>query len=203
MPLPEPIASYLTPGTTVFDYVVMPAIIFVARATDTSLGTLRLVFLSKGQHRAMRIVGFFEVLIWITAASQLLQNLTSWVCYLAWAGGFSMGGIIGFKIERKLAIGQQLMRIISDRPVDAFLKALSEHKQGYTVLDGSGAKGPVKMIFVAMNRQDIPVINALIEQYLPGVFHTIDDIQTGSGYFHSKRSGLGLNGFMWPLRKGK
>lgn len=185
------------------DYALIPLIIFLSRATDTSLGTMRQVFLSKGQHSAMRIVGFFEVLIWITAASQLLQNFTSWVCYLAWAGGFTVGGFIGFAIERRLAIGQQLMRIISDRPVEAFLAALSQNGQGYTVLDGQGAKGPVKMIFIAMNRADIAIIDRLISQHIPGVFHTIDDIQVGSGYYHSKRKGLGLDGFMWPLRKGK
>lgn len=192
-------------GTDPFwvNHALIPLVIFLSRLTDTSLGTMRLVFLSKGQHRAMRIVGFFEVLIWITAASQLLQNFTSWMCYLAWAGGFTAGGMVGFAIERRLAIGQQLMRIISDRPVDAFLIALTQNGQGFTVLDGQGAKGPVKMIFIAMNRTDITVIDSLIRTYLPGAFHTIDDIQVGSGYYHSKRKGLGLDGLLWPIRKGK
>ena len=52
-----------------FSYVLMPLLIFMARICDVSIGTIRIIFVSKGKRNIAPILGFFEVLIWITALS--------------------------------------------------------------------------------------------------------------------------------------
>ena len=80
------------------NYLILPLIIFLARTIDTSLGTLRIVMISRGNRKAVRLVGFVEVLLWVIAIGQIIQNLNNWAGYLAWALGFTAGSIIGFKI---------------------------------------------------------------------------------------------------------
>jgi uncharacterized protein YebE (UPF0316 family) len=65
------------------NWVIIPALIFMARLVDVSLGTLRIVFVSKGNKNLAPILGFVEVLIWLVAIGQVMQNLTNFACYLA------------------------------------------------------------------------------------------------------------------------
>jgi hypothetical protein len=88
--------SVLLFGSGFFTWIVLPILIFVARILDVSLGTVRLVFVSRGFKFLAPLVGFFEVLIWILAMGQIMQHLTNPVCYIAYAGGVSDG-----VVERK------------------------------------------------------------------------------------------------------
>ncbi|MEN9839865.1 MAG: hypothetical protein RL177_1344, partial [Bacteroidota bacterium] len=62
---------------SVFDWFVLPAIIFFARLTDVTLGTLRILFISRSLRYTAPVVGFFESLIWLFAISQIVQNLNN------------------------------------------------------------------------------------------------------------------------------
>jgi len=128
----------------VYDWVVFPLIIFLARMTDVSLGTLRSVLASKGKKKIVPFIGFVEVLIWLFAISSILQNLHSITSYLAWAGGYATGIYLGLVIEEKLAIGNQVMRIITNQDCEKLIETIKQANFGITVLDGHGARGPVK-----------------------------------------------------------
>ena len=95
----------------VFNWVILPALIFVSRIFDVSFGTLRIIFVSRGKRSIAPFLGFFEVLIWLLAISQIMQNLNNFACYIAYAGGFAMGNYIGMRIEEKLAMGTMIIRV--------------------------------------------------------------------------------------------
>ncbi|MFT4543629.1 MAG: hypothetical protein ACI9UR_002019 [Bacteroidia bacterium] len=185
------------------NYLLLPLIIFLARTIDTSLGTLRIVMISRGNRKAVRLVGFVEVLLWIIAIGQIIQNLNNWAGYLAWAAGFSVGSMIGFKIEDRLALGKHQLRIITSQPVDRFLSALKEINQGFTVFDGMGATGPVKQVFLILNRQNNKEVTALVNKHIPTSFCSVSDVMaTDSGVFNSKKRELfNLSGLLLPLKK--
>jgi uncharacterized protein YebE (UPF0316 family) len=169
------------------DWVLFPAIIFLARMGDVSLGTLRGVLSAKGKKKITPFIGFFEVLIWLLAISQLMQNLSNFLCYFAWAGGYACGIFLGLTIEEKLAIGTQLIRIITSEDPEPLTGALREENRGYTVFDGAGARGPVKMIFTVVQRKEMEEIETLIEKHLPGAFYSIEDVK------ESEKTGYALS----------
>ena len=73
-----------------FDFVdaypwLLPVIIFFGRICDVTLGTLRIIFVSKGEKRKAPIVGFFEVFIWVVVISQIFSNATNIFAYIAYA----------------------------------------------------------------------------------------------------------------------
>jgi uncharacterized protein YebE (UPF0316 family) len=187
------------------NYLILPLIIFLARTIDTSLGTLRIVMISRGNRKAVRLVGFVEVLLWVIAIGQIIQNLNNWAGYLAWALGFTLGSVIGFEIEDRLALGKHQLRIITSQPIDSFLSALKKLNQGFTVFDGMGATGPVKQIFLILNRQNNEEITALVNEHIPTSFCSVSDVMaTDSGIFNSKKRELfNLSGLLLPLRKSK
>ncbi len=167
-----------------FSWVILPIIIFFSRLTDVSLGTLRHVFISKGYRKIVPLLGFIEVLIWIIVVAQVMQNLSNWVCYVAYAGGFAAGTYVGLLIEEKLALGLQVIRVITNQNCEELIADLKSNNHGVTVVDAQGAVGPVKMLFTIIKRKNVPLVVDRISTYLPNAFFTIEDIKnTNQGVF--------------------
>ena len=98
---------------------------------------------SKGKKKIAPFIGFFEILIWIVAISKIIQNLDNWACYIAYAGGFATGNFIGMLLEEKLALGHQLIRVItSDEPIE-LVNSLRDQGYGVTVSPAEGLNGKV------------------------------------------------------------
>lgn len=170
-----------------YDWVILPLIIFVSRVCDVSLGTLRHVFISKGYRTIVPVLGFFEVLIWIIVVAQVMKNLNNVACYIAFAGGFAAGTYVGMFIEERLALGLQVIRIITNHNCDDLMKALIEHHHGLTVVDAEGSTGPVKMIFTVIKRKNVRDVVQLIRKYNPSAFYSIEDIKNAKkGIFTSE-----------------
>ena len=166
--------------TDIFRWVLMPLLIFLARMCDVTLGTLRNVFISKGLRHIVPVIGFFEVLIWLISMRQIMQHLDNIMCYVSFAGGFSMGTYVGLKIESRLALGVQVIRIITNQESLKLIEALKQENIGITVIDGQGAKGPVKIIFTIANRKDIEIIRRLINTHNPQAFYSIEDVRAAN-----------------------
>ncbi len=177
---------------TDFDYyswIILPIIIFCSRMCDVTLGTLRHIFISKGFKKIVPLLGFIEVLIWIVVVAQVMKNLNNVACYVAWAGGFAMGTYLGLKIEERLALGLQVIRIITNQNCDDLIAALKKENHGITVVDAQGGMGPVKMVFTIMKRQNVYSAEKLIQIHNPTAFYTIEDIKnTSQGVFTGSTS---------------
>jgi uncharacterized protein YebE (UPF0316 family) len=189
---------------SLFNWVVLPVLIFIARMCDVSLGTLRNVFIGKGLRRVVPIVAFFEVLIWLISIRQVMNHLDNPICYIAFAGGFATGTYVGMYIERRLALGLQVLRIITAQAPHALIHALTEANVGITVVDGHGAKGPVKIIFTIIKRKDLQQIRDLIKKYNPNAFYTVEDIRHANlGVFPDLTGGPGSMEYIRRIFPGR
>jgi len=192
-----------------FDYyswITLPLIIFFSRVCDVSLGTLRHVFIAKGFRSIVPILGFFEVLIWIIVVAQVMKNLNNVACYLAWAGGFATGTYVGLYLEERLALGLQVIRIITNQNCDELISALKNDNHGVTIVNAQGAIGPVKMIFTIIKRSNVQKVSKLIQKYNPTAFYSVEDIKNASmGVFTENPSGTSFSTIrrMFPSGKGK
>jgi len=163
--------------SSLFQFVVLPLLIFFARIMDVSLGTLRIIFVSRQKKLLSAATGFFEVLIWLLAITQVLTNLTSWIHFFAYATGFATGNYVGIWIDERLAMGMCVLRIITKRKATMLLEALREADIGYTVVDAEGATGPVHIIFIVLKRRNIEDVLKMVGQFNPNAFYTIEDVR--------------------------
>ena len=171
-----------------FNWIVLPLLIFVSRLADVSLATLRHIFVSKGYKTLVPILGFFEVLIWLIAIRQIFNNVDNLACYIAWAGGFSAGTYLGMYLEEKMALGMQIIRIITNDDTDKLVNAFKNSQQGITVVNGQGAIGPVKIIFTVVKRTNKPEIVKLIEEHAPNAFYSVEEIKNSEhGVFRNSK----------------
>jgi len=66
-----------------YNWVILPLMIFCARIIDQTIGTLRVVFLSKGYKNIAPILGFFESLIWFLVVRDVITNISVPLCLVA------------------------------------------------------------------------------------------------------------------------
>lgn len=185
-----------------FTWIIIPALIFLARVSDVTIGTLRIVFVSKGFKALAPIMGFFEVFIWLLAMSKIFQNLDNWLYYVAYSAGFATGNYIGLIIEERLALGFVNLRIITQVSGQPLIKRLSSEGYGVTAVDATGSQGQVNIIYCIIKRSDFRQVSQLIYEYNPKAFFTIEDIRfANQGVFPVRSILRGHGNFPW--RKGK
>ena len=194
----------LTPDSWLFTWVMLPALIFFARIMDQSIGTLRLIFISKGMKNIAPFLGFFEVIIWLLAIGQIMQHLDNWLCYVAYGAGFAAGNFIGITLEEKLSIGTSIIRVILSNESPDLIMALKSHNFGLTILDAEGAKGKVKVLFSIIRRKEIPVFLETLHNHHSSAFYTIEDVKEAKeGVFKYVQQKSLMSGLASMLKKVK
>lgn len=170
-----------------YTYILLPLMIFSLRIIDVSMGTLRIIFVSKGFKKLAPLIGFFEILIWIFAVSRIMENLNNWICYFAYAGGFATGNLVGMILEERLAIGHELIRVITKKEAVELTDALKDKGFGITSIKANGINGEVAVLYIIINRKKINEVLAIIKQYNPQAIYTVEDLKSiNREIFHGK-----------------
>lgn len=159
-----------------FDYLILPLLIFFLRICDVSLDTMRIIFMTKGYRSIAPVIGFFEILIWIVAITRIMQNLNNWVCYVAYAAGFATGNYVGMLLDEKLAIGHELIRVITKIEPVGLAEKLRKAGFGVTSVNATGMQGDVGIHYVIVNRKNLKTAIGIIEQHSPTAFYTVENI---------------------------
>jgi len=197
-------SSFLNSDT--FTYVILPLLIFIARICDVSIGTMRIIFVSKGKKYIAPILGFFEVFIWIIAISKIMQNLDNYINYVAYAAGFATGNFVGMIIEEKLAIGIQMIRVFISENGMELVKTLNSNGFGATTVEAHGAKEKVHIIYTIVHRNEMEQVLEVINAFNPRAFYTIEDVKAvNEGIFNPRKqnSGFPFTNIMRSWRPGK
>lgn len=160
-----------------FTWVVLPLLIFLGRIADQSMGTLRVIFISKGYKYLAPLIGFFESIIWLLAVSQIMQHLDNIVCFVAYGAGFGMGNYVGILLEEKLSLGNVIIRVILRSDSPELIAHLRETGFGFTLLNAEGSQGSVKVLFLVIRRQKAQHLIGILNKFNPNAFYTIEDVK--------------------------
>jgi len=160
-----------------FRWFVLPAMIFLARVSDVSIATVRIMFVMNGKRKTATFLGFFESLIWLLAIGQIFQYINNPISYVAYAGGYATGTFVGMLIEGKLAVGMLIVRAILPELSPSLLTALSNEGFGYTLVDARGSRGNVKILFSVVERKRLPRFIERLRHYHPKAFYTVEQVR--------------------------
>lgn len=163
--------------SSVFTWVIFPILIFLSRVFDVTLGTIRIIFVSRSKRLLAPILGFFEVLIWIIAITQIMQNLNNWFYYIAYAGGFAMGNYVGIILEEKLALGTLIVRVFLVNDDSSLRDGLYKAGFGVTSVDACGMNGNIKIIYTVVKRKDLDQVIEIIEKCNAKAFYSVEEIK--------------------------
>ncbi len=161
-----------------FTYIVVPLLICLARIIDVSLGTIRIIMISRGNRALASFLGFFEVIIWLIAITQVLQNLNNVVSYFAYGLGFALGNFFGISLENKLAIGTQAIQIVTEENLKTLSMLLREEGFRVTNLVASGISGQLDFLYVVVPRKRVKKVLDIVKEFDPKAFISISDVRS-------------------------
>ncbi len=168
----------------IIHYVGLPGLVFFARVIDVTLGTLRIIFISRGKKYIAPILGFVETFIWIMAVGQIVRNINDPWSYVAYAAGFASGTVVGMLIEDRLAIGTLIIRTILPGDTHELIDRLHKAGYGVTCVPGEGVYGPVTLVYTVIKRKDLQIVTAIIHALHPKAFLSIEEVRsTAEGIF--------------------
>ncbi|MEQ8848395.1 DUF5698 domain-containing protein [Botrimarina sp.] len=155
----------------------LAALIFALRVVDVSIGTFRTIAVVRGRVATSVALGFFEVLVWVTTVTHVIQRASDngWLL-LAYAGGFSAGNAAGIWVDRRLALGSVIVRIVSRGDAGALAERLRTHGPRVLTFQGSDRGEPLTLLYIATRRRRV---RRLIESALeidPDLLYAIDQL---------------------------
>lgn len=191
--------------TPFFLWFILPALIILARVTDVTIGTLRIIFVMRSVKWLAALLGFVEVFIWIIVISRLMSHSTNIIHYAAYAAGFALGNLIGIAIEEKLAIGYQTVRAITMQDIESLVADLKEHGFGATIIPAFGIRGGrTTILFTTVRRRNVGTVLGLLQQHTPRAFVAVEDVRSAREGVFPVYGDSRLTSRLFPFaRKGK
>ncbi|MDY0002797.1 MAG: DUF5698 domain-containing protein [Polyangia bacterium] len=160
---------------------LLALLIFCFRVVDVSLGTVRTLSVVQGRITLSVVLGFFEVLIWITAVSQVIAGIReSALLLIAYAGGFAAGNAVGILIESRIGLGSVVVRLISTKAGHDIADALRGNGWRLTTFLGEGRNGPVTLIYLTCPRRVLPSVIERARAIDPQVFWAVESLREQS-----------------------
>jgi uncharacterized protein YebE (UPF0316 family) len=184
-------------NSDLYAWVILPILVFGARVLDVTLGTMRIIYVSRGKKYLAPLLGFIEVFIWIAMVSQIVHSANNIVAYLAYAAGFAAGNFVGMNIEDRLALGTLVVRAFIQSQAAELVSHLRQAGYGVTTVDSMGSTGPVAMVYTIVPRRKLEEVLSIIHLTHPHAFLSIEDVRsTHEGIFphDAKLSNRGLFG---------
>lgn len=146
--------------------------IFVARICDVSIGTFRTIMTVQGRSVISFFLAIAELLIWITVASTVIHQIKDTpVLALFYALGFATGNVVGIALERKIAIGMTILKVITRSAGNVIADRLRAAGQPVTVFLGEGMHGPVQELYIACRRRDVKKNLKIVMEEDPDAFY--------------------------------
>ena len=162
-----------------FYVVLLGVAIFFARIVDVSLGTLRTISIVHGRKWMAFWIGFFEIIIWLTVVSTVIYKVKETpVLGIFYAFGFATGSMVGIQMEKWLALGDIILRVISRENPDALAATMRGAGYAVTTFQGQGKSGPVVELYIVCRRRDLKELLRFIHEIEPNAFYVTE--QTGS-----------------------
>jgi len=78
---------------------------------------------------------------------------------------------VGTLLERRIALGHAVLRVISNRNATMMAEKLRERGHAVTTFEGEGRSGPVRELCIVCRRKDLKEIIPMVRKIEPDVFY--------------------------------
>lgn len=158
-----------------------PLAIFILRSLDQTASTFRTLVTSQGRRALAWALGLAQAFLFLLAFSGLLAELDQPLSILAFAAGYGTGTFLGITIDRWIAPGHSILRVVSTGKGAALVQALRQQGRGVTEMAGRGLAGTVTVILCAIPRRRVEPARRALLAIDPEAFITVEDIRVLHG----------------------
>jgi len=166
-------------------------LILFAKIIEVSIRTIRTVLLIKGERRIAAIIGFFEILLWITIVTRVISDLSDDpLKAIVYALGFSIGIYVGSTLESKIGIGLSEIQVnVKASQSKELVEELREEGYAVTEIKAEGQKADRVILSLFVQRTKVNQIVFKITNMHPKAVITTSDVKPISGGYGLKRNG--------------
>jgi len=179
--------------------LLLPLIVLVARIVETSLETIRTIYINRGHTNLAAGIGVVKVAIWLLSTGLVLTNLHNILGIIAYIAGYAIGTILGMHIEEKISIGSVVVRVFVPTDPLPLMKKFGEMGYGITRSEGTGyLSSTVSILFMVVPRGELGALFEILRGEYPHLLYTVEDIRKGSEesrIFHGTRRSWWLRFF--------
>jgi uncharacterized protein YebE (UPF0316 family) len=154
-------------------------IILVLKIIEVSIGTLRIVLITRGERISGACLGFVEVMLWVFLVSTVLNNISEDpIKIIIYASGFAVGNFVGSLLEQMLGIGNSRIEVnVLHSYGEMIANKMRVKGYGVTVIEGKGMESDRDLIVMNVSRKNVNEIVNTIKAYHDKVVITISDIK--------------------------
>ena len=171
---------------------VLPLIILVARIVETTMETIRMVYVTRGHKYLASGIGTLKIGVWVLSTGLVLTNLDNIFGILAYMAGYGIGTMLGMTIESWIGLGHAIVRIFCSKNPDGLIRHLGSLGYGTTRINGSGQYVPsVAVLLSIVPRKELGSLLGVLKTRYPDVLFTTEDLSSMSEreiYFGGRRS---------------
>lgn len=168
-----------------FNEFLFLVIIVVAKVIEVSIGTLRIVMITKGERKIGSVLAFIEVIIWCVLVGSVLGSINEApLRMIAYSLGFAIGNYVGSYLEEKIAIGLSEIHVILMEEHSAKVAgALRDAGFAVTQIKAQGKSHPREMLMLYVPRNKIKTCVKIIQAVEGNAVITISDTKPVYGGF--------------------
>jgi uncharacterized protein YebE (UPF0316 family) len=185
-------------NTTVF---ITFWLIVLARITDVSLGTVRMVAVIQGRRVFATVLGFFEAVVYVCVVAKVLLNMDQPVYAIAYGLGYAAGVYLGMFIEQRLAFGKQLVFLLTARGPE-LAEVLRAGDYRVAEVKGHVPEGERTILCVEVPRRDAQKLIRLASAVDDRCAFVVHDIRlTEIAKSGTSKASEGLRWWLYPLER--
>jgi uncharacterized protein YebE (UPF0316 family) len=185
-------------GFEILGPAALPLLILVARIVETSLETVRTIYVNRGHANLSAWIGILKTGIWLLSTGLVLTNLMDFWNLFAYLAGYGIGTLLGMEIERMISLGHVIVRLITPADPQPMITELSTLGYGMTRIEGSGSfSHTVNIIFMIVPRTELGRLLGILSTRYPDILYTVEDVRNmkeGARIFH-KEARIRILGF--------
>ncbi|PKK93994.1 MAG: hypothetical protein CVV61_01785 [Tenericutes bacterium HGW-Tenericutes-6] len=141
-------------------------LILFSKIIEVTIGTMRVILITKGYRKPGTILAVFEILLWVFIASRVIMGITETPLKgVIYSFGFAIGVYIGSLLENRLAVGKILLHVIASKETGNIIcQTLRSEGHGVTVIDAHGKDSDRVVLMIFANRKNKSTIIKRIDE---------------------------------------
>jgi len=175
-------------GAVILGAATLPLIILIARIFETSLETVRTIYINRGHANLAGWIGIAKTGIWLLSTGIVITNLGDYWNLFAYLAGYGIGTLLGMQIETMISLGHVIVRLITPADPQPLIAELSALGYGMTRIEGSGSfSNTVTIIFMIVPRTELGHLMSVLSTQHPDILYTVEDVRNlkeGAKIFH-------------------
>jgi uncharacterized protein YebE (UPF0316 family) len=158
--------------------LLFAGMMFALRVINYAVGTVRLVFITRGKRVFAAALAFVEALIFAVVMASVVADLQNVLNLMAYCMGAAVGSYTGMVIEARLVTSYSTVQIITKQYGAQIAQLLREKGYGVTETTGRGRDGEVSILRTSLNNRHVSDVLTAVTQVDPKAFVEVEAAST-------------------------